>query len=211
MVTLNPKKALIAVALIGLLGIVWSCGTLLKERSHQLSAAEARARFADQTVTSRNLKTGTESVSYFGRDGTVRQLRNGRLRTGYWRVGTDGQKCMKMQSNQEVCRVVKLDGDNVYRKYKPGRLGLQPIIAYDAFVRGDQLYRKAGVGQQAAETADINAAVQRLLSEAGYSPGPIDGLWGPRSRRALLDYQRATGLAQTGYPSREVLEQLSGR
>ena len=214
MFILNSKKALITICMLCLLINVSGCGTMYKAQPPQQSAAEVRALFAGQTVTSRNLKTGTESVSYYGLDGKVRQIRNGRLRTGYWRVKKDGQKCIKMNSNKEICRVLRLDDDNVYRKYKPSLMGLQPIIAYDAsgaFVRGDQLHLKSWVGQKAFQTVEHIVSMQRLLSEAGYSPGPIDGVWGPRSRRALLDYQRSKGFPQTGYPNREVLEYLLGR
>lgn len=205
------KTTLVVGTLISVLSVLWGCGTAIRARSHQLSAAEVHARFSDQTITSRNLKTGTESVSFYNQDGTVNQIRDGRLRTGKWRVKKDGQKCMAMQSKRERCRIVKRDADNVYRTYKPGYLWSQPIIAFQSFVPGDQLDRATAKDGAALEGANDIAALQRLLREAGYAPGPVDGIWGPRSRRALLDYQSANGLTKTEYPSQGAFEHLSGR
>jgi hypothetical protein len=42
--------------------------------------------------------------------------------------------------------------------------------------------------------ADVQSALQRL----GYSPGPLDGTYGPMTRNALLGYQRENGLPESG-------------
>lgn len=44
----------------------------------------------------------------------------------------------------------------------------------------------------------IVETAQRLLGEAGYDPGPIDGLWGPRTGAALRAFQGSAGLLPTG-------------
>jgi peptidoglycan hydrolase-like protein with peptidoglycan-binding domain len=38
--------------------------------------------------------------------------------------------------------------------------------------------------------------IQRALKAAGYDPGPIDDIIGPRTRAKLLEYQKAKGLPQ---------------
>ena len=45
-----------------------------------------------------------------------------------------------------------------------------------------------------ATTLDI----QRRLSELGFSPGPLDGLTGPQTRAAVMEFQRANGLVVDG-------------
>jgi peptidoglycan hydrolase-like protein with peptidoglycan-binding domain len=40
--------------------------------------------------------------------------------------------------------------------------------------------------------------LQRELRELGHEPGPIDGLYGPRTERAVVRFQRAQGLAADG-------------
>lgn len=48
---------------------------------------------------------------------------------------------------------------------------------------------------QPVARADI-AALQRLLVDLGQTPGPVDGLWGPRTRAALLAAERAAARSQ---------------
>ena len=43
-------------------------------------------------------------------------------------------------------------------------------------------------------------AIQTALSRAGFDPGPVDGLWGVRSRTALRLFQVARGLLVDGLP-----------
>jgi hypothetical protein len=50
--------------------------------------------------------------------------------------------------------------------------------------------------------------VQRVLRDLGYRPGPIDGTVGPRTQAALTRYQRAEGIAETGYLDAETMVRL---
>jgi len=52
------------------------------------------------------------------------------------------------------------------------------------------------------------AEIQRLLTEHGYHPGPVDGLLGPRTTTAIDHYQRDRGLARTAMASRELLAHM---
>ncbi len=58
--------------------------------------------------------------------------------------------------------------------------------------------------------ADQVAEAQRLLNERGYDAGPVDGLIGHRTTRAILAYQDDHGLDQTGYVDESVLASLRG-
>lgn len=51
---------------------------------------------------------------------------------------------------------------------------------------------------------------ERLMAET-YEPGPADGKVGPRTRKAILGYQRANDLENTGVASLALLEHLGGR
>ncbi|RAH36674.1 peptidoglycan-binding protein [Halomonas sp. SL1] len=65
------------------------------------------------------------------------------------------------------------------------------------------------VAQQAAQPLALTeplsraqiAELQRRLSQLGYRPGPVDGLMGRRTTRAIRAYQAANGLPQTGQPA----------
>jgi hypothetical protein len=47
------------------------------------------------------------------------------------------------------------------------------------------------------EKADVKS-MQMALKDKGHDPGPADGVMGPRTRAALMDYQRKEGLTPTG-------------
>ena len=50
-------------------------------------------------------------------------------------------------------------------------------------------------------------SVQSALKKAGFNPGPIDGIFGVRTKAALKKYQRANSLA-TGALTKETLNSL---
>jgi hypothetical protein len=49
-----------------------------------------------------------------------------------------------------------------------------------------------------ATDASITARAQTRLQELGYSLGKADGILGPRTRAALIKYQRSKGLTESG-------------
>lgn len=59
-----------------------------------------------------------------------------------------------------------------------------------------------------AVVRDFHADGQRELNRIGYNAGPVDGLWGQRSARALARFQRAEGLRQTGVLTDDLLRRL---
>ncbi|HBC91378.1 MAG TPA: hypothetical protein DCZ10_00340 [Pelotomaculum sp.] len=44
----------------------------------------------------------------------------------------------------------------------------------------------------------ITAAMQKSLAGLGYEPGPIDGIFGPKTKRALTGFQKSQGLPADG-------------
>jgi peptidoglycan hydrolase-like protein with peptidoglycan-binding domain len=53
--------------------------------------------------------------------------------------------------------------------------------------------------------------VQRHLRDAGYDLGPVDGLYGPRTERAVRRFQRDAGLAPDAVAGRRTLRALRTR
>jgi peptidoglycan hydrolase-like protein with peptidoglycan-binding domain len=74
---------------------------------------------------------------------------------------------------------------------------------------GSDSARVAAVSE--APTRAQIAQVQRLLTEQGYDPGPVDGLVGRRTMTAIDQYQRDKRLPRTGMPTRELLAHLQGQ
>jgi tetratricopeptide (TPR) repeat protein len=53
--------------------------------------------------------------------------------------------------------------------------------------------------------------IQSYLSDAGYDPGPLDGLLGPRTQVAIGQYQTDNGLPSNNQPSEALLQHLEAR
>ena len=53
--------------------------------------------------------------------------------------------------------------------------------------------------QDADVPREVRVLVQKGLAVLGYDPGPTDGLFGPKTRTAISDWQAAKGLDATGY------------
>ena len=60
--------------------------------------------------------------------------------------------------------------------------------------------------------APVVRTIQADLNYLGYDAGPVDGLYGPKTRNALLSIQRAVGAAQDGrvtFEVRDLLHQMT--
>lgn len=63
--------------------------------------------------------------------------------------------------------------------------------------------------QQAAGSGRVRVRVlQRRLAARGFAPGPIDGLYGPLTTRAVIGFQAAQGLRMDGVAGPETLTRL---
>ena len=58
---------------------------------------------------------------------------------------------------------------------------------------------------------DPVATAQRELNAQGYNAGPVDGIYGPKTRTALLAFQEEHDLEQTGRPDPDTLEAMGFR
>src|SRR3954471_14389861 len=54
------------------------------------------------------------------------------------------------------------------------------------------------------------ANLQRQLKHAGFHPGPIDGQFGPHTKKALEGFQHHHGMSSDGVASRAVWKKLGG-
>jgi peptidoglycan hydrolase-like protein with peptidoglycan-binding domain len=64
-----------------------------------------------------------------------------------------------------------------------------------------------GTGDQGEASAPVQT-LQHRLAGAGYSPGPIDGRFGPLTERAVREFQAARGLQVDGIAGRQTLTHL---
>ncbi len=59
-----------------------------------------------------------------------------------------------------------------------------------------------------AQDAELITKVQSALKDKGLDPGPIDGLMGPRTSKALSDFQIRNDIQVTGEINKETLDRL---
>jgi len=65
--------------------------------------------------------------------------------------------------------------------------------------------RELGVGTRGEDVT----ALQQILQAKGYSPGVLDGVYGNRTRLAVMNYQQTKGLSTTGRADWNTLSNLS--
>lgn len=69
---------------------------------------------------------------------------------------------------------------------------------------GDNGGRAGGGVAASGQTRQL----QQALARAGYDPGPADGVFGPRTRQAVMDWQRSNNMQATGRPDARMLSSL---
>ena len=81
---------------------------------------------------------------------------------------------------------------------------LAAVASGIAFAAGDS----PALQKRSAQNPELVRQVQEQLSASGHEPGPIDGLWGPRTRAGVMDFQRSNGIEATGQIDQETLVSL---
>ena len=81
-------------------------------------------------------------------------------------------------------------------------------IESDADNQRAEAQKKAVGAREESLSREQRSQVQRGLVALGFDPGPADGLFGPKTRAAIWDWQSAKGLEASGYLTREEAEAL---
>lgn len=87
-------------------------------------------------------------------------------------------------------------------------LGRPPWDNPEVRVPGDG---RSTVGRSRSGTSTASSQTRQLqqaLNAQGYDVGPADGLYGPRTREAVMDWQRRNNMTPTGTPDRQMLSSL---
>jgi len=79
-----------------------------------------------------------------------------------------------------------------------------PVVAPDA----TNAAAEEAAPRDAPMSREQRIQVQQGLAALGFDPGPADGLFGPKTRAAVWDWQNAKGLEATGFLTREEAEAL---
>lgn len=100
-------------------------------------------------------------------------------------------------------------------RLRPAAIHLAAILALGVAGCGlldDAAAPEAATAAPTADAAPLSAAevreAQRLLNRQGFETGGIDGVVGPKTRLALIQFQQRQGLPETGQLSADLLERL---
>lgn len=91
-----------------------------------------------------------------------------------------------------------------------GALAVSPALARMDEQHSDIQSGQTGTHQSQSGKLDQNTArqVQQQLQSQGYNVGQVDGVWGTRSRQALMDFQRDQNIRTTGRPDQQTMAAL---
>lgn len=79
---------------------------------------------------------------------------------------------------------------------EPGQVVVTETIPPTAAPQG--ALERAGSAAVPQGKLDRNIQIQKVLASTGFYSGPIDGRIGPKTRRAIADFQRSKGLKVDG-------------
>jgi cellulose synthase (UDP-forming) len=145
----------------------------------------------------------------------VRQLQRAIRNLGYHPGPTDGlygprtESAVRSLQERVGLRVDGIAGPQTLTAINDGRPGARagassaPIRARAALGLGTGFAQPGGARRV--------RKLQRLLRKSGYRPGLVDGLYGPRTERAVFRYQRRHGLSVDGVAGAETLRELRCR
>lgn len=74
--------------------------------------------------------------------------------------------------------------------------------------RKRRTYRRATTARQVSRHDPLVYDTQAALTNLGYQPGPVDGVWGKKTSNAISAYQDENGLLVTGVPSDALLAHM---
>jgi peptidoglycan hydrolase-like protein with peptidoglycan-binding domain len=72
----------------------------------------------------------------------------------------------------------------------------------------DTVTQPPGHGKRMQMDAETVRQVQQQLNDKGHDAGPVDGIFGKRTRKALKDFQKAEGMEPNGKLDRETMAAL---
>jgi peptidoglycan hydrolase-like protein with peptidoglycan-binding domain len=85
----------------------------------------------------------------------------------------------------------------------------EPQVQQEQQLQQQQMQQPAaGEGMEAQLSSDELAELQRMLNNAGYDAGAVDGIWGPQTSGAVENFQQDRGLEPTGRLTAETLQAL---
>ncbi|HLO77553.1 MAG TPA: peptidoglycan-binding domain-containing protein [Magnetospirillum sp.] len=93
-----------------------------------------------------------------------------------------------------------------------GALAVSPAMARDIGDQRSEAQQDQQFGRQSSQSGrmdqDTVRQVQQQLQNQGYDVGQVDGIWGAKSRQALMSFQRDQNIRASGRPDQQTLAAL---
>ena len=110
----------------------------------------------------------------------------------------------------DYARDGRIDKTNPERQNDDGRDQTERSrVGTKAGIEQEAELSKQGAPSREALTRALRLQIQRGLASLGFDVGPTDGIFGPRTRAAIWDWQGAKGHEATGYLTRKQAEALA--
>lgn len=183
------KKSLTTAGLALALGVAWTTGPALAQ-STTGEKIENKAERAGDKLERGAEKTGDKLERAADKTGDKMERAADKAEDKAERAGDKADS--KMERAKDKARELKNDAKDKTTELKN-----------KAKAKMDRMEAKAN-------HQDV-AAMQQALKDKGYDPGPMDGVMGPRTKAALMEYQRAEGMTATGRWDAETAAKLGVR
>ena len=82
------------------------------------------------------------------------------------------------------------------------------LVASSPAIAAPEVQSKAGAAALPLSAAEVRK-MQTILHTLGYDVGPIDGIYGPLTSRAVVRFQVDQGITLSGYPDADFRTRLS--
>jgi len=170
------NKSLTTAGLALALGVVWTAGPALAQTTTG-EKIENKAERAGDKLERGAEKTGDKLERGADKTGDKMHRAADKAEDKADRAGDKAES--KMERAKDKAREMKNDAKEKTTELKD-----------KAKAKMNRMEAKAG-------HQDVTA-MQQALKDKGYDPGAVDGRMGPRTKAALMEYQRAEGLSATG-------------
>ena len=117
------------------------------------------------------------------------------------------------QMAREVPGVRAVRNDTTYESPRAGMDSDRTVARNDSMkqdsMKQDSMKRDRGADMASSAQGEAHVrTAQERLKHKGFDPGPIDGIWGPRTAAAVGEYQRKEGLTVTSRLDSDTLGKL---
>ena len=180
------KKSLTTAGLALALGVVWTAGPALAQSTTGEKVKDKAERAGDKMERAAD-KTGDKLERAADKAEDKAERAADKAENKAERAGDKAES--KMDRAKDKASEVKNDAKEKTAELK------------------DKAKAKMDRMEAKAHQKDVTA-MQQALKDKGYDPGPVDGRMGPRTKAALMDYQRKEGLSPTGRWDNETAAKL---